>query len=203
VCERAIGGDTIVSFHVTPTQSLDIHSLFIYVYLPKFPDEPQPPAVDGRFLWYAVRVDIDPMADGFVPSGAQLKFATARQKLTPANIPAAGEGIGFNDVFLGPNPAKVPSQVYLNVMDTVPIMEWVLEQGLPNTSLQNARKILFESTFGALVHADEPSDESFHDARDRVRRESQRKDLTATFQSLVGVWCAEWSDEDQAKALSK
>ena len=203
VCERTSGGGSVVNFHITPLENVDVMSLFIYVYIPKFPGEPEPSFIEPCFLWYAIRSDLQKITDEPTAPKAQLRFATAKQKLSPSCMPTAGGPGGFDEVYLEPAKQKTPSQVYMNIMDTVPVLEWIIEKGMPNTSVQAARNLLFDTEFSACIHADEPTDETYHQSRERIKNDIKRKDHTATFQCLMNAWCDEWTEEQRTNALSQ
>ena len=203
VVEGSLGNAPSIRFEVVQGQVEDIESYFIYVHFPKYPNEPLPECLEERFNWYAVRTNkVEPCAS-FVPSGEQLCFARPRAKLKPVDVRPGRPNLWEMDEGEPSGSCTAPNPVYASLMDTVGLMEWLLEEGLPKMTLHDGKRILFESRFGEINEAHEPDSEAFELLRETLRKDCQKKDFTTVFQELWGIWHKDSTEEETSAALGR
>ena len=192
-----------VHFQLQNVHDKDVSSLFIFVHMPKHPDEAEPEGLDPNTVWYAVRTELCCPTSHPVPVGSQLRVATASPKLTR---PQNSHFLICGAVMLDENEPKgahVKDAPFANVMDTVPVMEYLVEIGMKNASLGQSRKLLFECLFSQKMEAGEADAEPFEVVREKTRKECQGYDMTQIFQKMLNIWCNHMSPEEQQKALMR
>ena len=204
---QAVGGGAMVNsllrFRLMPLQREDLTSLMIFPYIAKNPNETEPSEIAPEHKWYAVRTDPVAQKPRTTPHLGQLDFAVSRPRLNPPDLcVASATGVLSTNQDTAARP-RAQLGVLPSLMDTVPIMEWFLEEGMPGVSLTTARKLLFEAQWS--LYAEEPTDpdEPLEEAREKVLNRTRKLDFQETFKELYDVWGAEKGAEEKNKAFSR
>ena len=159
-----------------------------------------------EFEWFAVRTD--PVVPGFTPTvlvGGPLTFAVPRKKLPVATESGALVGAGDNVVALQPTPRTHCENAWLpNLMDTVPLLEWIVEEGMPGATQSDIQHMACELALEKAIAEDNNEVSETHSAaKARILEEFRKYNSFHLFGKVLEFTCPHFGSSERKDAFAR
>lgn len=198
------GGGFTCTFDLLPLHECSIEKLYVFPKVCTTVYELNLPAEESQHEWHAMRTEgmHTTWRDGYSTVGRPLSVGVPRKQLECFRAVSIGV-----DGSIGAPPEEPRSHPHgsklRNLMDTVPLLEWMVEEGLPGAPETTIRELLQEIRIKEQSHAAQALLETPRARIDRIRKKVRTMKSVEMFDALLEAVCAHFTEAEKATARQR